>query len=138
MKAYNTPILLLLLMGGVILLVLNASQDKTYVVDVNSTTKKYPIKSYHKAIQLECKNCHGDMPKEDYEELEDEQCISCHKSKEYLAKRLSFMEKDETSPHNSYHDGTNLSCYECHRSHEESINMCADCHNVETWMKPIK
>lgn len=136
MKTYNMPILLLLLMGGVILLVLNANEPKTYVTDVNNS--KYPIKSYHQELQLDCKNCHGEGPEEDYEELEDEQCLSCHKSKEYLAERISFMEKDQTSPHNSYHDGTTLSCYECHRSHEKSVNMCADCHNVETWMKPIK
>lgn len=99
---------------------------------------EYQIKSYHQALQLECKHCHGDGPKEEYEELEDESCLSCHKTKDLLADRLKFMDEFETNPHNSVHDGTSLNCYECHSSHEPSNNMCADCHNIKTWMKELE
>lgn len=106
--------------------------------DMENGDGNYKIKSYHQKLQLECKHCHGDGPKEEYEELEDESCLSCHKTKDLLADRLQFMDEFETNPHNSVHDGKSLSCYECHMSHEPSVNMCADCHNITTWMKELE
>lgn len=134
----NIFILLLCLLGGVFVFMLSGSNmEKITVVDINET-ERYSIKPYHEALQLECAHCHTEANQEDYTELEDEQCLQCHKSKNYLAQRLSFMDKDKTNPHDSYHDGQTLSCYECHKSHEKSTNMCADCHNIDTWMKKIQ
>ncbi len=99
---------------------------------------KYPIKSYHQKILLECWHCHGDGDKENYEDVEEDICIACHKSKDYLSDRLKFMDKDDTNPHNSIHDGKSLECYECHSSHKKSVNLCAQCHNIKFWMKEME
>lgn len=103
--------------------------------------EKYPLKSVHAGLSLECVFCHanqGDDP-EHFEAAEEESCLSCHKTKVYLAERLSFMDTHKANPHNSVHDGPNLYCDECHREHEPSVNMCAECHEKEiennVWMK---
>lgn len=103
--------------------------------------EKYPLKSTHAGLSLECVFCHVDQGKdpEHFEAAEEEACLSCHKSKVYLAERLSFMDTHKANPHNSVHDGPNLYCDECHKEHEPSINMCAECHEKEiqnnVWMK---
>lgn len=98
--------------------------------------KNYDIKNYHKNLSLTCKHCHGNKEKKDYKKLDDSHCLSCHKSKDFLADRLGFMGK--ANPHNSIHDGTLLYCSDCHNSHKPSYNMCMDCHNTKRWMKDIK
>ena len=95
--------------------------------------KEYPIKSYHEKLSLDCLACHegqGNDPKE-FEDPDEEVCLSCHKSKEYLAQRLRFMDTLKANPHNSIHDGPTLYCDECHHSHKKSVNMCVECHQKE-------
>lgn len=101
--------------------------------------EKFPLKPHHAKLSFRCTDCHegqGDNP-EDYKEIGDKGCLACHKSKEYVAKRLKFMDAIHTNPHNSVHDGTRLSCDECHFEHKKSDNMCASCHSndVKIWMK---
>lgn len=98
--------------------------------------QKYEIKPYHKALSLKCEHCHETSEPKAGERLGDKVCLDCHKSKEFLATRLEYLGKK--NPHNSIHDGTNLSCYVCHSSHKPSQNMCKDCHNTKTWMKEIQ
>lgn len=103
--------------------------------------EKFPLKSVHSSLSLECVFCHVDQGKdpEHFEAAEEEACLSCHKTKVYLAERLSFMDTHKANPHNSVHDGPNLYCDECHNEHKPSINMCAECHEKEIenniWMK---
>lgn len=101
--------------------------------------KKFPIKKYHAKLSLECTDCHegqGRYPNK-FELIGDEGCLSCHKSKQYLAERLKFMDVTHTNPHNSIHDGPRLYCDECHNEHKESTNMCLECHSndVKDWMR---
>lgn len=143
-------------MGGITILLLtaylfaNEKEDKVLpfpqteekMVTVTPEQKqKYPLKKVHASLSLECVFCHknqGDDP-EHFEAVEEEACLSCHKTKVYLAKRLSFMDVHKANPHNSVHDGPNLYCDECHREHEPSVNMCSECHQKEIenkiWMK---
>ncbi len=103
--------------------------------------KEYPIKSFHSSLSLDCIFCHegqGSNPKK-FSAPDEKVCLACHKSKEYLAKRLEFMDTLKANPHNSIHDGPTLYCDECHRSHKKSENMCAECHEKEIkqdlWMR---
>jgi len=105
--------------------------------------KKFPMKSMHAKLSLSCVFCHegqGNNP-EEWEYVEEDACLSCHKTKKYLAERLAFMDTLKANPHNSIHDGTNLSCDECHNEHKPSINMCSECHQKEIkeniWMRKV-
>ncbi|AJC86436.1 flavocytochrome c, heme subunit [Campylobacter sp. RM16704] len=100
-------------------------------VDLNKT-----MKPHHKSVQISCKDCHGAIPKEKFKPVQTQTCLNCHKSKEFLAQRLDFL--DKKNPHNSIHDGLNLNCYSCHNEHKPSYNMCEDCHNTSKWMREIK
>ncbi len=111
------------------------------IIITEQIRKKYPLKSHHAELSLKCVFCHegqGDNP-EEFGLVEEEACISCHKSKKYLAKRLAFMDKLHVNPHNSIHDGPTLYCDECHNEHKPSVNMCAECHEKEIktdlWMR---
>lgn len=94
------------------------------------------IKPHHKEVQMDCRDCHGNVSKENYKSVETLTCLQCHSSKEKLADRLKFLGKK--NPHNSIHDGQNLNCYSCHNEHKPSYNMCTDCHNTSKWMREIK
>lgn len=101
--------------------------------------EKYPIKAHHAKLSLRCTDCHekqGDNP-EDFKAIGDEGCLSCHKTKQYLADRLKFMDALHVNPHNSIHDGPKLYCDECHNEHKPSDNMCLSCHSndVKIWMR---
>jgi Zn finger protein HypA/HybF involved in hydrogenase expression len=101
--------------------------------------EKFPLKNHHAKLSLKCADCHegqGDEP-ENFQMIGDEGCLSCHKSKQYLADRLKFMDVLHVNPHNSIHDGQRLYCDECHFEHQKSENMCLSCHSndVKIWMK---
>lgn len=101
--------------------------------------EKFPIKAHHAKLSLRCTDCHegqGDNP-ENFKAIGDEGCLSCHKTKQYLAERLKFMDTLHVNPHNSIHDGPKLYCDECHFEHQKSDNMCLSCHSndVKLWMR---
>lgn len=103
--------------------------------------EKYTIKPHHEKLSLDCIHCHegqGTDP-EQFEFIDDAGCLSCHGSKEKIAKRTEYMDLFHTNPHNSFHDGPTLNCDECHQVHQPSINMCTECHEKEVpnWMKVI-
>lgn len=101
--------------------------------------EKFPIKPHHEKLSFKCIDCHegqGDNP-ENFKAIEDKGCLSCHKTKQYLADRLKFMDALHVNPHNSIHDGPKLYCDECHNEHKPSENMCLSCHSndVKLWMR---
>ena len=54
------------------------------------------------------------------------QCNICHQSLDAVAKQTSKL---DPNPH--YNHLVGLDCAECHRGHQQSVNMCAQCHNIE-------
>ncbi|MFT7005065.1 MAG: hypothetical protein ACJAWW_002434 [Sulfurimonas sp.] len=120
---------------------LSSAEESTKVVVTLEQAKKYSMKTEHAKLSLECVFCHVDQGEDasNFEAPEEDACLSCHKSKQYLAERLSFMDTHKANPHNSIHDGPNLYCDECHREHKPSVNMCSECHEKEIknnlWMK---
>lgn len=122
----------------------SALSKQTKTLQISSEQKaKYPLKSYHAILSLQCIYCHEGQEKDvsEFEDPEETACLSCHKNKEYLAERLAFMDTLKANPHNSVHDGKNLSCDECHHEHQPSENMCAQCHEKEIktniWMRKV-
>ena len=55
---------------------------------------------------------------------DDDMCLQCHISKEWVAQSTDFLAKN---PHNS-HNGM-LSCKTCHVSHGDQIDYCSQCHD---------
>jgi len=117
------------------------AKDKTEINITPELKEKYPLKAAHAKLSLQCVYCHegqGNKP-EDFKYVREKTCLECHGSKEKLAGRLGFIGK--ANPHNSIHDGTRLECDECHSEHQESTNMCAECHEKEIktqmWMRKI-
>lgn len=125
---------------GVMLLFANNESSEAEKISITPELKKeYPMKSHHAELSLECIHCHegqGNDP-EEFTTPGDEGCLSCHKTKQFLADRLKFMDELKVNPHNSIHDGPNLFCDECHNEHKPSINMCSECHehDIKLWMK---
>jgi hypothetical protein len=122
----------------------SALKKQSETLHVSSELKaKYPLKSHHADLSLECVYCHEGQGKDPskFEDPDETACLSCHKSKDYLAQRLAFMDTIKANPHNSVHDGKNLYCDECHHEHEPSENMCAQCHEKEIktniWMRKV-
>lgn len=103
--------------------------------------EKYPIKSYHEKISLECKHCHEGQGNEHikFTYVENEKCYECHGDKRKIANRLSYMNVLISNPHDSIHntDNKQIQCNDCHHSHEPSENSCAECHPSRAfqWMK---
>lgn len=121
-----------------------SSQTVVKEVEVKVTKEleeKFPLKPVHGNLVFECVFCHQGQGShaEEFTAPDEEVCLECHKSKEFLATRLSFMDTLKANPHNSIHDGPNLYCDECHNEHIPSVNMCSECHEKEIeenlWMK---
>ncbi|MEF9942677.1 MAG: cytochrome c3 family protein [Burkholderiaceae bacterium] len=109
------------------------------------------LKAKHQAAGLECAACHGQTrpAQGQFEPAPSAQCLSCHGPAETLAKRTDHLSitskmvdpktgaksehKAQTNPHNSFHFSTQLDCYECHREHRPSTNVCATCHDTQPW-----
>ncbi|CAD7289232.1 cytochrome c3 family protein [Campylobacter suis] len=116
---------------------INTTTVKTIVIS-DELRQKHKIKPHHEHLAFDCIDCHegqGDDPSK-FKAIGDKGCLSCHKSKAFMAQRLKFMDTLKANPHNSVHDGPTLYCDECHFEHKQSTNMCTECHEHEVpqWM----
>lgn len=120
---------------------LAADNNATNIITISQELReKHTIKPHHQKLKFDCTDCHvnqGDDPSK-FKSIGDKGCLSCHKSKEYMASRTGYMDMLKANPHNSVHDGPNLYCDECHMEHKKSTNMCSECHEneVKKWMRP--
>jgi cytochrome c nitrite reductase small subunit len=63
-----------------------------------------------------------------------EMCLKCHDWEEVKSKTASFGKANE-NPHNSEHGGQ-PECFNCHRVHEQSTNLCTKCHEI-SWANKL-
>ena len=77
----------------------------------------------HKALGLECKDCHG--TKEKSEGVEMEQCLTCHESWAKL-KLSARTAKLKPNPHDGHYP--DLDCNNCHHGHKAMEIYCDNCH----------
>ena len=80
-----------------------------------------PLKRAHKAMNLPCEACHGDVkPREVPEEAA---CMTCHQSRDAVKAKTANL---KPNPHYG-HDDT-VECTACHKEHQESVLICDECH----------
>ncbi len=82
------------------------------------------LKGAHKAMNLPCETCHGSS--KICEVPQEEACFKCHGSREAIKKLTANL---KPNPHFG-HDET-VSCFECHKEHQESTLLCNDCHQFK-------
>ena len=136
----NEILLMKILLPALLTLLLAFTASGLFANDEPNWTglaAQYTLKPHHKALKFECVMCHQGNDPEKFEPLETEDCLACHGTAKKVADRLQFMDINHTNPHNSFHDGYSLDCYECHAEHEPSSNLCADCHKTTTWMGKV-
>ena len=80
----------------------------------------------HVARGVACASCHGKETPKAGAKVSTAQCNTCHQSLDVVAKQTSKL---DPNPH--YNHLVGLDCAECHRGHQQSVNMCAQCHNIE-------
>jgi nitrate/TMAO reductase-like tetraheme cytochrome c subunit len=107
-------------------------------------------KPHHTKAGLSCSACHGTAGIQ--EPPSTATCLQCHGDRAALIKRTERLNKavqeknpqtgkmervvKDINPHSGHHDRGRLDCFECHREHVKSVNLCAQCHDIERWMKP--
>jgi hypothetical protein len=109
-------------------------------------------KPHHARAGLNCAMCHGAGDTRRYQPVDTKTCVTCHERTVLIRKtervNKTVREKNPVSglvetvvkdlnPHSGHHDRGRLDCFECHREHKPSKNLCAQCHDVERWMRPI-
>lgn len=104
------------------------------------------LSAKHTEVGLSCVDCHeqteairsqeatayanGDYDDPMYtREFENDFCFRCHQGYEVLAQRTKHLEeKWGINPHHSHLDAE---CYQCHKSHQPSTLVCAECHTAD-------
>ncbi|MDO5532952.1 cytochrome c3 family protein [Sutterella sp.] len=77
---------------------------------------------------IACASCHGNNPPAPGAKVDQKACLACHGSLDKVAERTKAKKLDP-DPH--YNHLVGLDCLECHRGHQQSVNMCGSCHNLE-------
>ena len=98
-------------------------------IDLAALAAEYPNKPHHQDGELSCIDCHSQMPPDEPTAMET--CLECHGPLEDLVAATDHGEH-HPNPHNSPHYGPDNACDLCHYEHEESENMCGDCHEWAT------
>lgn len=122
--------------------------------NVQSYLTSNHLDNLHYQAGVECKGCHdypvpaeieaginfvlgnyeitsaGNVPKR---EFDDAMCLQCHLGPEHLANQTDYL---KYNPHLSHWD--DLQCRNCHTSHGEQINLCAECHVIGTNQRMIE
>lgn len=135
--------------GGYLLHLSNTSPEfcgTCHVMDknVNSYLTSNHLDNVHFQAGVQCKGCHdypvsaevasgvnfltgnyqvdpnGDLLKVEYD---DQMCLDCHISEEFMARATDFLPRN---PHDNHNE--DLECRTCHMSHEAQIDFCSSCH----------
>ncbi len=93
----------------------NAAQDQP-------AEKKPLLADTHKALGVDCLQCHIDKPGTP---VETATCIQCHDDIEKPEKARSGL----PNPHNAHMSFED--CSQCHHAHKSSENQCNTCHKSE-------
>ncbi len=116
--------------------------------NVDSYLTGNTLDQVHAQANVQCKECHADysvadeiksgvryvtgnyaIVSADYPHLakmeyDDDMCLQCHISDEYLASQTDFLVRN---PHLNH--WASLKCHDCHISHGEQIDYCGECHD---------
>lgn len=113
--------------------------------NVNSYLSSNDMDNIHAQANVGCKDCHdysipaeissgiryitGNYSVNPEGELlpvtyDDDMCLKCHISDDYLASATDFLHRNPHKNHNG-----DLDCNVCHVSHGDQINFCGTCHD---------
>lgn len=77
----------------------------------------------HASKGVACKDCHANVRKP--APVAMNKCVTCHEPKALAQKTANTK---PTNPHLSRHYGLEADCNDCHKQHQPSVSLCADCH----------
>ena len=113
--------------------------------NVNSYLTSNHLDNIHYQANVQCKGCHdypvvaevtsgvnylignysvgtdGELLQVSYS---DDMCLQCHISNEYLANATDLLPRN---PHDNHNE--DLTCKDCHISHDNQIDFCSSCHD---------
>lgn len=78
------------------------------------------------AGQMECSTCHGTQTP--FAKPASEQCIACHGPMANIKTKENPQGKN---PHQSAHYADTVECSVCHSEHQQSKDLCSNCHKVQ-------
>ncbi len=97
---------------------------------IGFTAQAAGVADLHAKASLNCASCHDSSSPKAGATVSTEKCSSCHGSLTAIseqAKKKGTAQKPD--PHVNHSIG--LNCDECHKGHQESVNMCNRCHIFE-------
>ena len=63
-------------------------------------------------------------------EVDTQKCLACHVSLNAVSEKI-HARGNAQSPDPHVNHSLGLNCVECHKGHEQSVNMCSRCHLFE-------
>lgn len=98
----------------------------------------WPLRNeMHAANNMQCSSCHDEEdPTQGVAPVSADKCLSCHGSREEVAARTAEVGED-INPHDNFHYDQGLDCTTCHKTHTDSVNLCASCHDTDLWTNDI-
>lgn len=101
----------------------------SFLCAVSVAASASPTAERHAQRGLECSACHGKAALVEGAFVDSKTCIACHGDNAKVAERVAAKKKLKTDPHLNH--VVNVPCTDCHKGHQPSRNMCADCHMIE-------
>ena len=82
------------------------------------------------ARTVDCAACHAVKTPAEGAEVDTQKCLACHVSLNAVSEKIHARDNAQSpDPHVNHSLG--LNCVECHKGHEQSVNMCSRCHLFE-------
>ena len=84
----------------------------------------------HAARSVDCAACHAVKTPAEGAEVDTQKCLACHVSLNAVSEKI-HARGNAQSPDPHVNHSLGLNCVECHKGHEQSVNMCSRCHLFE-------
>ena len=89
------------------------------------------VAEYNKAARsVDCAACHEVKAPAEGAEVDTQKCLACHVSLKAVSEKI-HARGNAQSPDPHVNHSLGLNCVECHKGHEQSVNMCSRCHLFE-------
>lgn len=82
------------------------------------------------ARSVDCAACHAVKTPAEGAEVDTQKCLACHVSLNAVSEKI-HARGNAQSPDPHVNHSLGLNCVECHKGHEQSVNMCSRCHLFE-------
>lgn len=84
----------------------------------------------HAARSVDCAACHAVKTPAEGAEVDTQKCLACNVSLNAVSEKI-HARGNAQSPDPHVNHSLGLNCVECHKGHEQSVNMCSRCHLFE-------